>query len=67
MSQTQLEVSMVEQEPTAEQLVQTVAENEKDEHWVTYKPAAQRSIQEIQEQDKMMRICARTRRHCGAV
>lgn len=44
---------MAEQEPTAEQLVQSVAENEKDEHWVTYKPAAQKSIQEIQEQDKI--------------
>lgn len=67
MSQIQLEVSMVEQEPTAEQLVQTVAENEKDEPWVTCKPVAQKSIQEIQEQDKIMRICERTRRHCGAV
>lgn len=52
MSQTQLEVSMAEQEPTAEQLAQIAAENEEDEHSVNYKPPAQKSIQEIQELDK---------------
>lgn len=49
---TQLEVSMAEQEPTAEQLAQIAAENEEDEHSVNYKPPAQKSIQEIQELDK---------------
>ncbi|KAM5309086.1 rho GDP-dissociation inhibitor 1 isoform 1-T1 [Glossophaga mutica] len=48
----QLEVSMAEQEPTAEQLAQIAAENEEDEHSVNYKPPAQKSIQEIQELDK---------------
>ncbi|MBZ3888317.1 Rho GDP-dissociation inhibitor 1 [Sciurus carolinensis] len=47
-----LEVSMAEQEPTAEQLAQIAAENEEDEHSVNYKPPAQKSIQEIQELDK---------------
>ncbi|XP_029783342.1 rho GDP-dissociation inhibitor 1 [Suricata suricatta] len=50
--QTQREVSMAEQEPTAEQLAQIAAENEEDEHSVNYKPPAQKSIQEIQELDK---------------
>lgn len=48
----ELEVSMAEQEPTAEQLAQIAAENEEDEHSVNYKPPAQKSIQEIQELDK---------------
>lgn len=52
VSRTQLEVSMAEQEPTAEQLAQIAAENEEDEHSVNYKPPAQKSIQEIQELDK---------------
>lgn len=52
VSQTQLEESMAEQEPTAEQLAQIAAENEEDEHSVNYKPPAQKSIQEIQELDK---------------
>lgn len=50
--QTQVEASMAEQEPTAEQLAQIAAENEEDEHSVNYKPPAQKSIQEIQELDK---------------
>lgn len=58
---------MMEQEPTAEQLVQNAAKNEEDEHWVNDKPAAQKSIQEIRELDKMMRVCANTRKHCWAV
>lgn len=49
---TQLEVSMAEQEPTAEQLAQIAAENEEDEHSVNCRPPAQKSIQEIQELDK---------------
>ena len=49
VSQTPLEESMAEQEPTAEQLAQIAAENEEDEHSVNYKPPAQKSIQEIQE------------------
>uniref|UniRef100_A0A8D0N9H5 Rho GDP-dissociation inhibitor 1 n=2 Tax=Sus scrofa TaxID=9823 RepID=A0A8D0N9H5_PIG len=52
VSQTPLEESMAEQEPTAEQLAQIAAENEEDEHSVNYKPPAQKSIQEIQELDK---------------
>lgn len=52
VSHIQLEVSMAEQEPTAEQLAQIAAENEEDEHSVNYKPPAQKSIQEIQELDK---------------
>ncbi|KAB1254063.1 Rho GDP-dissociation inhibitor 1 [Camelus dromedarius] len=51
-SQTQLEVSMAEREPTAEQLAQTAAENDEDEHSVNYKPPAQKSIQEVQELDQ---------------
>ncbi|EPY89089.1 hypothetical protein CB1_000137001 [Camelus ferus] len=51
-SQTQLEVSMAEREPTAEQLAQTAAVNDEDEHSVNYKPPAQKSIQEVQELDQ---------------
>lgn len=35
MSQTQVEVSRVKQEPVAEQLAQRVAKNEEDEHSVS--------------------------------
>nr|XP_031540972.1 rho GDP-dissociation inhibitor 1-like [Vicugna pacos] len=51
-SRTQLEVSRAEREPTAEQLAQTAAETEEDEHSVNHKPPAQKSIQEVQELDQ---------------
>lgn len=53
----QLEVSMAGQEPTAKQSVQIAVENE-DDPWVSYKPEAQKSIQEIQDLDKDVAMSA---------
>lgn len=43
---------MAKQEPTAEQLAQTAANDEEGEHSVNYKAPAQKTVQEIQELDK---------------
>ncbi|XP_067860034.1 rho GDP-dissociation inhibitor 1 [Heptranchias perlo] len=43
---------MAEQEPTAEQLAAIAAENQEDESVVSYKPPAQKTLQEIEELDK---------------
>lgn len=51
-TQSQLEVNMAKQEPTAERLAQTAANNEEGEHSVNYKPLAQKTVQETQELDK---------------
>ncbi|XP_051889269.1 rho GDP-dissociation inhibitor 1 [Pristis pectinata] len=43
---------MAEQEPTAEQLAAIAAENQEEEPVVSYKPPAQKTLQEIEELDK---------------
>lgn len=43
---------MAEQEPTVEQLAAIAAENQEEESAVSYKPPAQKTLQEIEELDK---------------